>query len=145
MRHALILVLALSAAAPAVAAPAPAPTAPVAIPPALTDPVLADQLGRVAGVLTKSLMNLPVGEVEAAIEGRPATPSDRAKTVRDTVGDPYLEQRVEAQAAASGRTMQAATKAIAASLPAIMRAMDGAKEEIERAVANLPDPTYPRR
>ena len=138
--HFLILPI-LLAATPAAAAPRPAPQ----LPPALSDPALADQLGRVAGVLTRSLMNLPVGEVEAAIEGRPVTAADRARTVRDSVDDPYLEQRIAAEAAQSGRTMQAASKALMSSLPAIMAAIDQARDEIERATANFPDPTYPRR
>jgi len=137
----LLLAPALVVASPALAAP---PVAPV-LPQVLTDPAMADQLGRVAGVLTRSLMNLPVGEVEAAIEGRPATRADRARTVGDSIGDPNVAQRIEQQAAASGRTMQAASKALAASLPAIMQAIEGAKDEIERAVGNLPNPTYPRR
>ena len=82
------------------------------IPPVLTDPAMADHIGDIAGALTRSVMNLPVGEVEAAIEGRPVTPSDRARTVRDEVRDPYLDQRVASQAAQSGRAMQAATRAI---------------------------------
>ena len=138
--HFLILPI-LIAAAPVAAAPRPAPQ----LPPELSDPRMADQLGRVAGVLTRSLMNLPVGEIEAAVEGRPATPADRARTVRDSVGDPYFDQRVAAEAAQSGRTMQAASRALAASLPAIMAALDQARTELERATANLPDPTYPRR
>ena len=141
MRHFLLALPLIALAAPAAAAP----REPIAVPPALADPALADKLGRVAGVLAKSLMDLPVGEVEAAIAGRPATPADRAKTVRDSIGDPQVERRIEAQAAASGRTMQAAGKALVASLPAILAAVDGAKQELERAVANLPDPTYPRR
>ena len=131
----------LSLAAPLAAAPPRAPQ----LPPELSDLRMADQLGRVVGVLTRSLMNLPVGEIEAAVEGRPATPADRARTVRDSVGDPYLDQRVAAEAAQSGRTMQAASRALAASLPAIMAALDQARTELERATANLPDPTYPRR
>jgi len=142
MRHSLLLLSALLIATPAVAAQSGPP---VALPPVLADPALADNLGQVAGVLTRSLMNLPVGELEAAIEGRPVTPADRAKTVRDSVGDPYLDQRVAAEAAASGRTMQAAAKALVGSLPAIMRSLEGAKAELERAIGNLPDPTYPRR
>jgi len=141
MRNLLIALPLALAAVPAYAAPQAAPQ----LPPELTDPAMADKLGRVAGVLTKSLMELPVGEVEAAIEGRPATPADRARRVRDEVHDPYLEQRVAADAARSGRTMQAATKALVASLPAIMGALDRVQDEVERAVANLPDPTYPRR
>jgi len=142
MRAVLILVPALLAASPALAAqPLPAPV----LPPVLTDPAMADQLGRVAGAVTRSLMNLPVGELEAAIEGRPATRADRARTVRDSIGDPYVEQRIASQAAASGRTIQAASEAIANSLPAILQAIDGATADIERVVGNLPDPTYPRR
>ena len=140
MRTAILALPRMLAAAPAHATP-PAPQ----LPPQLTDPAMADKLGRVAGVLTKSLMDLPVGEVEAAIQGRPATPADRARRVRDEVNDPYLEQRVAAEAAQSGRTMQAATKALVASLPAIMGALDRVQDEVERAVANIPDPTYPRR
>ena len=71
--------------------------------------------------------------------------ADRARTVGDSIGDPYVEQRIAEKVAQSGRTMQAATKALASSLPAIMQAIDGAKGEIERAIGNLPDPTYPRR
>jgi len=139
MRKFLIALPLMLVAAPAYAAPAPQ------LPPELTDPAMADKLGRVAGVLTKSLMDLPVGEVEAAIEGRPATPADRARRVRDEVNDPYLEQRVAAETAQSGRTMQRATKALVASLPAIMGALGQVQDELERAVANIPDPTYPRR
>lgn len=140
MRAALIFLPILMAAAPAAAQ-----RAVPQIPPELTDPRVADQLGRVAGVLTRSLMNLPIGEIEAAIEGRPVTPADRARTVRDSVGDPYMEQRIAADAAQSGRMMQSASKALVASLPAIMGALDQARDEIERAVSNMPDPTYPRR
>ena len=139
MRAVLTLVLALFAASPALAAPPPM------LPPVLTDPALADQLGHIAGAVTRSLMNVPVGELEAAIEGRPATPADRGRTVGDSIGDRYVEQRIAEQAAQSGRTMQAATKALAASLPAIMQALDGAKGEIERAIGNMPSPVYPRR
>jgi hypothetical protein len=128
------------AATPAVAAPA-APQ----LPPELSDPAMADKLGRMAGVLTKSLMDMPVGEIEAAIEGRPATPADKAKRVRDEIGGPAAEQQVQAEVAQSGRQMQAMTKALVSSLPAIMGALSQAQRELERATANLPDPTYPRR
>ena len=147
----LILSIALTAATPALATPRHVP------PPygesipgpeverARNDPRMADQVGRVAGVLTRSLMDQPVGEIEAAIEGRPATPYDRARRVRDEVADPYLDQRVAAEAAQSGRKMQAAGRAVMSSLPAIMGALGQAQDAIERAIANIPDPTYPRR
>jgi len=142
MRYPIFALPLMLIAAPAAAAPAPVTPQ---IPPELTDPAMAEKLGRVTEALTHSLMDLPVGEIEAAIEGRPVTPADKAKTVRDSVGDPQLEQHVAAEVAQSGRTMQAATKALVASLPAIMAAMGQAQHELERAVANLPDPTYPKR
>lgn len=140
MRRLLFALPLMLATTPAVAAPA-GPQ----VPPELSDPAMAEKLGRMAGVLTKSLMDLPVGELEATIEGRPVTEADKAKRVRDSIGGPEAERRVEAQVAQSGRQMQAATKALAASLPAIMAAMDGIQWELERAVANIPDPTYPKR
>lgn len=142
MRALLIAVPLLVGASPVVAAPVQqAPQ----LPPEFSDPAMADKLGRMAGVLTRSLMDLPVGELEAAMEGRPATAADRARRVRNSVNDPYLDQRVAAGAAQSGRTMQAATKALVASLPAILGALGQIEDQLERAVSNLPDPTYPRR
>nr|WP_294849587.1 hypothetical protein [uncultured Sphingomonas sp.] len=138
----LALPFSLALAAPAAAA---AQQAPPAIPPALTDPAMADTLGRVMGALTKAIMDMPVGEVQAAVEGRPATPADRDRRVRDEVGGPDVERRVEAQAAQSGRQVQAMGQAMAQALPGIMASLDGVERQIERAVSNLPDPTYPRR
>jgi len=140
MRIALFALPLMLAATPTLAAPV-APQ----LPPELSDPAMPDKLGRMAGALTKSLMDLPVGEMEAAIEGRPVTQADKAKRVRDSIGGADAERRVEAEVAQSGRKMQAMTKALVASLPAIMAAMDGVEKELERAVANIPDPTYPRR
>ena len=140
MRLALFVLPLMLAATPALAAPA-APQ----LPREFTDPAMADKLGRMAGVLTKSLMDMPVGELEAAVQGRPATAADKAKRVRDSIGGPDAEQRVQAEVAQSGRQMQAMSKALVASLPALMAALDQAQRQLERAAANIPDPTYPKR
>ena len=129
------------AATPAVAAPREAPQ----LPPELSDPAMADKLGKMMGALTRALMDMPVGELEAAAQGREPTAADRSKRVRDHIGGPGAEREVEARVAASGRTMQAATKALVASLPSIMQSLEGVERELERATANLPDPTYPKR
>ena len=41
--------------------------------------------------------------------------------------------------------MQAGVKAMAKAMPSILSALDGVQADVERAVANLPDPTYPKR
>ena len=132
------------AVAPAFAAPRPAPSI---VPPELSDPALPDKLGRMSGALTRAVMDMPVGELEAAIENRPVTPADQARRVRDVAarGDPNVERRIAAETAASGRAMQAMTRSMVASLPAILASLGNVQAEIEKAVANLPNPTYPRR
>ena len=135
-------------ALPLVLAPVPALAAPKVaprLPPELSDPAMADKLGKVAGVLTRSLMDLPVGELEATIQGREPTVADRNRRVRDAIGGPQAERRVEAQVAQSGRQMQAMSKALVDSLPSIMGALEELETRMERVTANLPDPTYPRQ
>ena len=131
-----------------IAAPAMAqqPNAPQ-LPRELTDPAMADKLGRMAGALSRALLDLNVGEVEAAVEGRPVTQADRRRTVRDMAagGDPNIERTIERQAATSGAAIQAGVRAMAAALPAILQSVDRAAAEIDRATANLPQPGYPRR
>ena len=106
---------------------------------------MADKLGRMMGSLTKALMEMPIGELEASVQGREPTAADKNKRVRDAIGGPDAEKQVEAEVAASGRQMQAMTKALVASLPTIMASLEGVERELERATANLPDPTYPKR
>ena len=114
---------------------------------ALTDPAVTDKLTRVLPALGDALLNLPVGEIEAAIEGRPATRADKRRTVGDLGrrDDPNFERNLKADLANSGETMKAGMKAMSAALPAMMEGMRKAAEEMEKAMANLPSPTYPRR
>lgn len=116
-----------------------------AIPRELTDPAMPAQVGRMAGALTRALMNIPIGEVQAAIAGRPATPADRTRTIGNSVGGPGMERQVEQQVASSVGTFQSSARALQRSLPAIERALGDAAATIDRATANLPDPSYPRR
>ena len=128
-------------ASPALAAPKETPK----LPPEFSDPAMADKLGKMMGALTRALMDMPVGELEAAAQGREPTPADKAKRVRDHIGGPNAEREVEAQVAASGRQMQVMTKALVDSLPSLMSALGEMESRLERATANLPDPTYPKR
>lgn len=143
MRALLIGLPALLAAAPLAAQTAP-PQADRKIPSELSDPAIADQLTRVMVPLGKAMMDLPIGEIEAALAGRTPTEADRRKKVRDEIG-PDGERALTAQIAASGPQMRAMQKALVSSLPALMGALSGVEKELERAAANMPDPTYPKR
>jgi len=135
-------------ALPLMLAPLPAIAAPPQasqIPRELSDPAMADKLTRMLVPLSRALMDMPVGEIEAAAQGREPTAADRAKRVRDEIGGPEEQRQIEAGIAAAGPKMQAMQKALVASLPALLAAFDGVEKQLERATANIPDPTYPRR
>ncbi len=145
MRPLLILPL-LSLATPALAQAYPAPP-PASLPPQIMDPALPAQLGRMAGALTHAFMNLPVGELEAAIDGRPPSPSDRRKTIGSGTSrdNPYVEQDIQRDVASSAGAMQSSARAMQRAMPAIQQAIGQAAAAIERETANLPSPNYPRR
>ena len=141
--RALLLALPL-ALVPVPASAAPAETPQAQIPPELSDPAVADKLTRALGPLSRALMNMPVGELEAALAGRDPTTADRSKRLSDQIG-PEGQKELEATVAAAGPQMRAMQKALVASLPAIMSALGNVEKELEQATANLPDPTYPKR
>ena len=143
--RALLIALPLAfSSVPALGAPSEEAPASVQIPPELSDPAMADKLTRMLSPLTRVLMDMPVGELEAVMAGREPTTADKAKRVRDELG-PEGQKDLEATVAAAGPQMRVMQKALVASLPALMSALGNMQKELERATANLPDPTYPKR
>jgi len=132
-------------AAPAAAAPPAAPSAAeeFRIPPELTDPTMIDKLTKMNEALAKALLDLPIGEVQAAAEGRTATEADRRRTIREA--SRLSERDLEQQIARARPQVQAAMQAFARSLPAMTRALSEAADSMERAIENMPRPDYPKR
>ena len=151
MRIKLLTIPLLLCAAPALAqAPAaPRPAAPdtAQIQRVLNDPAMAERLSRAMQAMTTSFMNLPVGEVQAAIEGRAPTAAERRLTVRDMGrrDNRNFERDVQQQMANARPMIEQSMKAIASALPAMMQGLSQAGDALDRATANLPDPTYPKR
>jgi hypothetical protein len=139
--HALLIALPIFVApVPAMAAPTDAP----ATPPELSDPAMADKLTSILGPLSRALMNMPIGELEAAMSGREPTAADKARRLADQIGQEG-QRDLEDTVAAAGPQMRAMQKALVASLPALMSSLGNVQKELERATANLPDPSYPNR
>ena len=141
MRKSLIFLPLLLAASPAMAQPAPQ------LPPQLTDPATAQKLTNAMQALSGVFLNMKVGEVQAALEGRQATPAERQTTVRDMArrDDPDFDRHFQQQMANVGPTVQQSMKALNQALPAMMKGLADAQKSLDRAIANLPDPTYPKR
>jgi hypothetical protein len=141
MRKRLFLVPLLGVATPALAQPVPP------LPAELTDPRTADRLADAMQGLSQALLDLRVGEVRAALEGRPASPAERNMTVRDMArrDDPDFERHMQRDMANVRPMMHQSMRALSQALPQMMQGLNQAQQALERAVANMPDPTYPRR
>ena len=141
MRKTLIILPLLLSGSPAFAQPAPQ------LPPQLTDPATMQRLAGTMQALSQALLNIRVGEVQAAVEGRPATPQERNMTVGDMArrDDPDFDRHLNERMATAGITLQRSMVALNRALPEIARNLHDAQKSLERAVANMPDPTYPRR
>ena len=141
MRIPALILLAGLAASPAVAAPDTRE-----LEQALRDPATADRINRSMKALTDTLLDLNVGELQAAVEGRDPTPADRALTVRELErrggGDPEAIRR---QIREAGPAIAKGMNALASALPAMTGAMEELEKAIDKIAANVPDPTYPKR
>ena len=143
MRKTLILLPLLLCASPAFAQEAPPPQ----LPPELTDPATFQRLAGQMQALSQALLDVRVGGVEAALEGREATPQERRTTVGDLARrkDPDFDRHLQQRMAAVGPQIQWSVKAVNRALPEMMRSVEDARRALDRALANMPDPDYPKR
>lgn len=119
----------------------------IQVPRELTDPRTADKLANAMQSLTKAMLDLKVGAIQAAVEGRKATAAEKRLTVRDLGrrDDPNFDRNIQRQVADAKPMIAQSMKAIADALPAMMKGLDDAARAIDRAAANMPDPSYPKR
>lgn len=133
-------------AAPLAAQPAPQPEQ-FQIPRELTDPAMADKIANMVQALSKAFLDLPVGEVQAVVEGRQPTADEKRLTVRDMGrrDDPNFDRNFQQQIAQSKPMIQQSMRALAQALPAMSKSLSEAARQMERATNNMPRPDYPRR
>ena len=142
MRKNLILLPLLMCSTSALAQ-SPAPQ----LPRELTDPATAQRLQRSMQAMSKALLDLRVGEMQATIDGRAPTKAEKKLTIRDLGrrNDPNFERKLNEGIANAGPMIDRSVKAMNEALPSIMQSVERARDAIERATANMPDPTYPKR
>ncbi|HYX46981.1 MAG TPA: hypothetical protein VE820_09210 [Sphingomicrobium sp.] len=145
MRTNLILATLCICATPATAqtvGPAAAPPPAIGIAPETVDR-LADSMQSIS----QALLDMKVGGVEAALEGRKASRAERDLTVRDLGrrNDPNFDRNIEQQIASARPKLAQGARALNEALPQITHDLQNAQASIERAISNLPDPNYPRR
>ena len=142
MRKTLILLPVLLASSPALAQSAP-PRELGDVQQVLSDPATADRLANVVQALSQTILDLPVGGVQAAVQGRIPTPAERHMTIRDMArqDDPNFDGQI-----AQARPMiHQGMNAMSQALPEIVQGLKQAERGLKRAAANMPDPNYPVR
>ena len=150
MRTSLILLPLSLCATPAVAQPFPPPPPPpglVQLPPELTDPATADRLTDAMQSLSQALLDMRVGNIQAALEGRAPTPAERNLTVGDLArrNDPQFDQHLQQNIEAARPKIEQSVRAFSDAVPQVTEDLQRAQAAIGRALANMPDPNYPRR
>jgi hypothetical protein len=143
MRKIVILLPLLFVASPALAQEAPPPQ----LPHELTDPATVERLTGTMQALSRALLDVRIGGVEAALEGRDATSREKHTTVGDLArrNDPDFDRHLQQRMANVGPQIQRSVKAINRALPEMMKSVEDAQRSLDRAIANMPDPTYPKR
>lgn len=144
MRKILILLPLLLSATPAFAQDG---VRAIQLPPELTDPQSAMKLAAKLQALSNAVMHIRVGDVSAALDGREASPQERNTTIGDLVRrkDPNFDRQVQEKVASIGPKVMRGMLTVQRTLPQVMHDVDDAQKSLERAVSNLPDPTYPQR
>ena len=110
-------------------------------------PAAADRVADALDAVTDALLDLPVGRVQAAIEGRRASPAEQAMTVRDLErrDNPNFERNLHRHIDEARPMVRQSLDAVNDALPEMMAGLQRAGRALQRAQSNLPDPTYPRR
>ena len=126
-----------------------APPPPVVqLPPQLTDPATGDKLANVdAGAVAAHSSTCPSARSRPRSRaGRRLQPTG-SLTVRELArrDDPNFDRNLERRIAEARPKIQASMRALATALPQVMQGLRQAREAIERAAANMPDPNYPKR
>ena len=142
MRISLVVLPLSLCAAPAMAQPAPNP-----IPRALTDPATVHRLTDSMQSLSQALLDMRVGNIQAALEGRAPTPAERDLTVGDLArrNDPQFDQHLQQNIEAARPKIEQSVRALSEAVPEVTEDLQRARKSLERAMSNLPDPNYPRR
>lgn len=160
--------LLIAAGIAALAAPAPAqpqalpeagPLPEAVVPPAPLDPrdeeIVAavpdageiQEMGEVAARATDAILDVPIGPLREAIEGRRLDPRERQETLGDHAAkdDPYFRERMRDQIAVASVAMGALAERMAVLTPVLRDTIEDAARRVEDAARGLPPYDYDPR
>ena len=161
MRNILIVAAGIAALAAPAAAQQPVETedaypAAQALPPAPMDPrdeEIAravpqageiEAMGDVAARAADAILDVPVGPLREAIEGRRLSRREREETLGDHAArdDPYFRERMRGQIAVASVALGALAERMAVMGPVLRDTMEDVERRIEDAMRGVPQPGY---
>jgi hypothetical protein len=151
MRAGVVLVPLLFSAAPCLSQTISRDAAPaskvIRLPAELSDPASADKLTDSMRSLATALLDIRVGNLHAAIQGREPARGERNMTLRELArrSDPDFDRHLQQHISEARPKIEKGIHAVNDALPKVTADLVRAQKAIERALANMPDPNYPRR
>jgi len=110
-------------------------------------PAAVDKVANTLDAVTDAIMSLPVGRLQAAIDGRAPTAAEQQMTVRDLEArkDPEFESKLHRHIAEARPMVRQSIRAVNDAIPQMVEGLQQVSRSLQRATANLPDPSYPKR
>ena len=110
-------------------------------------PSAADRAANTVDAITDAVLDLHIGKLKAAIDGRAPTMAERHMTLRDLEArkDPDFDRKLHQQIAEARPAFRAGIARVNDAVPEVLDGLQRAGEALQRATTNLPDPTYPQR
>lgn len=136
MRKLIIAMTALAAAAPLAAQPNPHPRDRDIVG-ALPHPGEIDAIGRTMGDVTDAILDVDIGPVVDAVEGRRHDPRRHRETLGDIASrdDPYARERIRDDIGLATVGLGAAMEQLAVLTPVFRRSIEDAARRMEDAIA----------
>lgn len=148
MRKFLIAAAAFAAAAPALAAqPAPQAAPAPAVDPRdeeirrnLPNPAEMKQMGEATARMMEAMMDVPIGPLREAAEGRKLSRREREETIGDHArrGDPQFKERMRDQIGLATVAMGALAEQMVVMAPVLRRTLEDVERRMEAAARTVP-------
>ncbi|HEY0625445.1 MAG TPA: hypothetical protein VGD10_01800 [Allosphingosinicella sp.] len=106
-----------------------------------------EQMGEVAARAADAILDVPVGPLREAIEGRKLSRREREETLGDRAAkdDPYIRERMQDQMRTATVALGALTEQMAVMAPVLQRTLEDVERRMEDAVRGVPSRDYDRR
>lgn len=107
---------------------------------ALPDPAEMKAMGEVAARAMDAMMDVPIGPLREAVEGRKLSPRERAETIGDQARreDPYFRERMRDQIGLATVAMGTLAEQMATIAPVLRRTLEEVEQRFEEAMRTAP-------